>query len=308
MTAPTRKVRLADMLRAGVRAVTDYTGTVLGLFVVQLVIAAGVGLTFSFILSSELASRPLFDEGVDGDLAALIEVLRSAPAVFGAIGWIGLGAVILWVMLTWFLFGGLVGVLHERPHGRRETARVFGASGAATFLVLLRLALVSLLLHGAVVIAFVLGVGAVYPRIEHALTIGPVIGWLLVGLAPGLLLLAFLWTVIDYARIELVIRRPTHERLGALVAFARAVVFVVGKPLALAHVLLWGLAFVVVSVLYVWASHDAAMLGTGGAVALLIVRQGLSLLRMALKVVLVGGQLELAVTRAPPARRAQVDE
>jgi hypothetical protein len=46
------------------------------------------------------------------------------------------------------------------------------------------------------------------------------------------------------------------------------------------------------------------MLGTGGAVALLIVREGLALVRMALKVAAIGGQVALGVTRAAPGRAA----
>ena len=49
-------------------------------------------------------------------------------------------------------------------------------------------------------------------------------------------------------------------------------------------------------------SHGAAMVGTSGAIALFIVREGLSLLRMALKVATIGGQVELGVTRAAPPR------
>jgi hypothetical protein len=47
------------------------------------------------------------------------------------------------------------------------------------------------------------------------------------------------------------------------------------------------------------------MLGTSGAIALFIVRQGVVMLRLALKVALIGGQVELGVTRPPPPRGAE---
>lgn len=307
-TAPPRRVGLAQMLRAGLRAVTDYTGTFLGLFCVQVVIVLGAGFAIAQILADAFHDRPLFDAGIDGDVAALIEALRHASATVSAIRWVGAGAILLWVMLSWFLAGGLIAVLAERPHGRRETARTFGAGGAVHFFVLARLGLISLVLHGIIAIVAMVGVGAVSSRIEVALELGDVLGWLLLGLAPALLLLAALWAVIDYARIELVVRGATHDRLGALVAFGRAVGFVVKRPLAIGHLLLWAAAFLLVSVLYAWASHGSAMLGTSGAISLVIVRQGLALVRMGLKILAIGGQVELGMTRPPPPRPAKEPE
>jgi hypothetical protein len=298
----TRKLGLRQMLRAGVRAVSDYTGTFFGLFVVQLVIAAGTTVVIWQVLAAEFAHRPLFDEGVDGDLLSLIEALRNAGPILLSVRWIAIGAVLLWAMLSWFLTGGLIAVLAERPHGRRETARTFGAGGAATFFVFARLGLISLIGHAAVFMVAVLGLGVVLPDIEQALTLGRVLGMLFLGLLPALLLLTVLWTIIDHARVELVLRRPTHEQLGALTAFMRATAFVVRRPVAFAHVLLWLVAFVLVSALYAWAGQGHAMLGASGAIALAIVRQGVVLVRMGLKVALVGGQVELGATRPPPPR------
>jgi hypothetical protein len=306
-TTPPRRVGLAQMLRAGVRAITDYTGTFLGLFLVQVLIAFGAGFTISQILADAFQDRPLFDEGVDGDVAALIEALRNAGATLRAIGWVGFGAVLLWAMLSWFLVGGLIAVLAERPHGRRETARTFGAGGAVHFFALARLGALSLVLQALIFVIALVGLGAVYPRIERALSFGEVLWSLAAGLLPALLLLAVLWTVIDYARVELVLRRATHPRLGALVGFGRAVAFVVRRPIAIGHVLLWAAAFVLVSMLYAWASHGSAMLGTSGAIALLVVREGLALVRMGLKIVAIGGQVELGMTRPPPPRAAKVE-
>jgi hypothetical protein len=307
-SVPPRWIGLPQMLRAGVRAVTDYTGTFLGLFCVQVLLVFGASFATAQILADAFHDRPLFDEGIDGDLAALIEALRHAGDTVSAIGWVGAGAILLWVMLSWFLAGGLIAVLAERPHGRRETARTFGAGGAVHFFVLARLGLISLLLHIFILLVAMVGFGAVYPRIAVALELGDAVFWLLAGLAPALLLVAVLWTAIDYARVELVVRRATHERLGAVVAFGRAIAFVARRPLAIGHVLLWGAAFLLVSVLYAWASHGSAMIGTSGAVSLLIVREGLALVRMGLKIMAIGGQVELGMTRPPPPRPATQPE
>jgi hypothetical protein len=48
------------------------------------------------------------------------------------------------------------------------------------------------------------------------------------------------------------------------------------------------------------------MYGAEGAVTLFFVRQGVALLRMAIKVCVVGGQVELGRTRPLPPRRVEV--
>jgi hypothetical protein len=297
-----KRVGLPQMLRAGVRAVSDYTGTFLGLFVVQAVIVSGLGLIIWQVFASQFAHRPLFDEGVDGDLLSLIEALRHTKVLLMAVTWMSVGAVLLWAILSWFLTGGLIAVLAERPHGRRATARVFGAGGASTFFAFLRLAGLSFLGHLVVLVVAMVGVDMVSPQLDHALDLGTVIGELFAGLLPALLLLCILWTIIDHARVELALRRPTHERLGALVVFGRAAVWVFRRPIAIAHVALWLVAFVVVSVLYAYAAFGHAMLGASGAIALAVVREGVALVRMGLKVALVGGQVELGATRPQPPR------
>jgi len=294
------RVGFAAMLRAGARALAEYTGTVFALFAAQLAVVAAASFTFAEVLAHVFATRSLFDEGVDGDLAALVEALRGGGPVLEAITWVAVGAILFWISFSWFLIGGLLAVLIERPKGRRDTARSLGGGAAGNFFVLVRLGLISLVGHILVMMVAGFGLGMVLPRIEDALTLGEVLGALALGLGPALLLLALLWTIVDYARVELVLRRPTFERLGATLAFSRAVVFVMRRPVALLHQLAWGVGFVAVSAVYVWASHGAAMLGASGAFALLIVRQGLALARMALKVAAIAGQVELGVTRAAP--------
>jgi hypothetical protein len=294
------RVGLRQMLRAGVRAVSEYTGTFFGLFLVQLILAAGAGFVIWRILWGAFAHQPLFDEGIDGDMVSLIEALRHADTLIGAVSWIALGAIMLWIFVSWFLAGGLIAVLAGRPHGRRDTARTFGAGGATHFFVFARLGVISVIGHIVVVAIALLGLGMVGDTIDRALTLGEVVGALVIAFLPALLLLLALWTIIDHARVELVLRRPTHERLGAFAAFTRASAYLVRRPVAYLHVLLWAAAFLGVTVLYAWAAFGHAMMGVSGAIALAVVRQGLALVRMGFKVALVGGQVELGATRPPP--------
>lgn len=296
------RVRLADMARAGLRSLSQYTGTVLAMFMVQFVAAWIAGFAILLILSGAFADRPVFDQAVDGDLVSLLLVIRNAPAVIAAVSWVVIGAVAAWVVWSWFLSGGVLAVLTERPRGRRETARCFGAGGATTFLVYARLGVVSLLLQLPAVFALGLGVGYIGGRVEHAITVGELIGPLILGLTPAALLHVVASTITDYARAELTLRRPTHDTLGAVRAAVRATGYLVRRPVAIAHVLLYWLAVIAVWLLFVWLAHGHAMLGTSGALALFAIRQAVMLVRTSLKFGLLAGQVELTATRPPPPR------
>jgi len=297
-------IGLGAMASAGFRAVSEYTGMVLGLFAVQAVMALGAGLVIARLLAAVFATRPVFDDAVDGDLVALFAVVRNADILGAATLWIAVGAVLTWVVLSWFLGGGALAVLTERPRGRRETARCFGAGGAGTYFAFLRIGLASGIAHIALVLpAAIVGVSAVADRLERALTLMDLLGSMVLALLPAALLAAIIGAVMDYARAELTLRRPTHDHLGAAHAISRALVFVVRRPVAIGHVLLGWLAAAAVTGVYGWAAHGHPMYGPGGAVALLVIRQGLSLVRMAIEVAVLGGQVELGQTRPPPPRR-----
>lgn len=295
-------LRLGGLVRAGWRGVSEYTGMVLGMFLVQFIAAWSAGLVILQILATAFADRPLFDDAVDLDLTSLLLVVRDAPAVFSAVAWVVLGAIVMWSVWSWFLTGGVLAVLTERPRGRRETARCFGAGGAATFLVYARLGLVSIVLNLPALLALGIGQGYAAGKLEYAVNDGELVLPLLVGFAPAMLLHVVASTIVDYARAELTLRRPTHETLGAIRTTIRATGFVFRRPIALGHVLVYWLVFVLVSLAFVWVSHDHAMLGTSGALALFAIRQGVTLLRTAVKIALLAGQVELTATRPPPPR------
>lgn len=296
---------LGDMISAGLRGISRYTGTLFAVFLVQSLIAAACTLGIAIVLAQAFARLPMFDEAVDGQLVALIWIGRHGRGTFVAIGGIVFAAVVLWQLAAWFLAGGLYGVLAERPESRGETARTFGASGAATYLAYARLALCSLPGWALVLTTFGGCLGMVTPRIEHALTMGDLIGPIAFAFLPALALLHFFWTVSDYARIELTLRHDSHDP-GVLATYLRTLVLVAKRPLTLVHAGLGWVFFLLVTAAYAYLAQGHSMYGAEGAVTLFVARQGVSLLRMAIHVAVMAGQIELGRTRSLPPRRIEV--
>jgi len=299
------RLGLGDLIGAGPRAVSRYTGTLLAVFVAQSIIAATCMVGVAFVLAQAFAHLPMFDEAVDGDLVALIYCVRYGKPSLVATGGIVLSAVVLWQLASWFLVGGLGGVLARRPEGRGDTARCFGASGATTYLAYARLALCSL--PGWLIVLFVFGTGTslVAPRISRALTVPELLGPLAVALLPALLLLVLLWTVSDYARAELTLRHDTHDP-GVIVTYLRTLAYVIRRPVTLVHSALGWLVFALVTAAYAYLAQGHPMYGAEGAVTLFVARQGVALLRMATRVGILAGQIELGRTRPLPPRRVEV--
>lgn len=296
---------IRELLGAGVRSVSKYTGTVLAVFVVQSLVAVACMFAISVALAQTFAHLPMFDEAVDGDLVALLWCLDYARPTFLAIGGLVFGALVVWQLATWFVVGGLAGVFAQKPEGRGDTARCFGASGAATYLAYARLAVCSL--PGLLLVLFVFGttMSLVSDRMQYALTVPQLVGPLLVALVPTGLLLHFVWTVSDYARVELTLRHDTHDP-GVLATYIRTVIYVARHPMTLVHGGIGWILFLLVTLAYAYLAQGHPMYGTEGAITLFLVRQGVSLLRMAIKVGVLAGQVELGRTRALPPRRATV--
>lgn len=298
------RLGLGDLLAAGPRAVSRYTGTLLAVFVAQSIVAAACMLGVASALAKAFAHLPMFDDAVDGDLVALLYCARHGAPSLIATGGLIAGTVLLWQLASWFLAGGLYGVLAHRPEGRRDTARQFGASGAATYLAYVRLALCSL--PGLVVVVFLLrtAIVLVADRIEHALTVLDLIGPLAIVILPAALVLHLLWTVADYARVELTLRHDAYDP-GVIASYLRSLGYVLRRPITLVHGLIGWLAFAGVTAGYAYLAQGHPMYGAGGAVTLFVARQGVSLLRMALRVGILAGQVELGRTRPPPPRRGE---
>lgn len=298
------RLRLGDLLSAGPRAVSRYTGTLLAVFVAQSIVAVTCMIAVAVVLAQAFSHLPVFDEAVDGDLVALIYSVRHGQASLLATGGIVLGALFMWQLASWFLVGGLNGVLAQRPEGRGDTARCFGASGAMTYLAYARLALCSI--PGWLVVMFVLITcsSLVGERIARALTVADLLGPLAIAMLPAMLLLHVLWTVADYARVELTLRYDTHDP-GVVATYLRTLVYVLRRPITLIHGLIGWLLFGLVTTAYAYLAQGHPMYGAEGAVILFIARQGVSLLRMATRFGILAGQIELGRTRALPPRRIE---
>src|SRR4051812_35749096 len=226
------RLGLGDLIGAGPRAIGRYTGTLLAVFVVETILAIACMVSVAALLSSAFSHLPVWDEAVVGDLYALLTCLRYASAhIIGCTG-IAFGALLLWQLASWFLVGGTLGVLAQRPEGRGDTARTFGASGAATYLAYARLALCSLPGLALALAALFAGIGLVETRLAQALTLPQLFWPLALGTLPAILLLHILWTVTDYARVELTLRHDSHEP-GAVISYLRTIVFVLKRPVTL---------------------------------------------------------------------------
>lgn len=299
------RIRLGDLVGAGLRAVSKYTGTVLAVFVVQSIVAAACMFAVAFVLAQQFSHLPLFDDAVDGDLVALVWCVRYAVSSLLAIGGIVLAAVLFWQLASWFLVGGLAGVLAQLPEGRGDTARCFGASGTATYLAYARLALCSVPGFVIALFALALGLAMVADRIETALTLPQLFGPLILASLPAVLLFHLFWTVTDYARVELTLRHESHDP-SVVKTYLRTLIWVLKRPITLLHAGIGWVLFWLVSFAYMYLAHGHPMYGWGGALTLYFVRQGVALLRMAIKVGVLGGQVELGRTRPLPPRRIEV--
>jgi hypothetical protein len=298
------RLGLRGMLAAGPRAVGRYTGTLLAVFVAQSAVAIACMIGVAIALAQAFASLPMWDEAVDGDLVALLYCLRHGRASLIASGAIVFGAIVMWQLASWFLAGGVYGVLVQRPEGRAETARCFGASGANTYLAYARLALCAI--PGWIVVLYVFGVGVelALPRIELALTVPQLLGPLALAVLPAALLLHVMWTISDYARIELTLRQDSHAP-SAVMTYLRTAAFVLRRPVTLLHAGLGWLGFMLISLVYVYLAHGSAMYGAEGAVTLFVIRQGVALARAAIRFGVLAGQVELGKLRPAPPRRAE---
>jgi hypothetical protein len=299
------RLGLGDLISAGPRAVSRYTGTLLAVFVAQSIVAAICIVAVAVVLAQAFWHLPMFDEAVDGDLVALVYCVRYGGPSMLAAGGIVFGAVALWQLASWFLVGGISGVLAQRPEGRGDTARCFGASGAATYLTYARLALCSLPGWVVVAVAFVTGLGLVAGRIDHALTVPELLGPLVVAILPAALLIHLLWTVSDYARAELTLRHDTHDP-GVVATYFRTAAYVIRRPVTLVHGAIGWILFALVTIAYAYLAQGHPMYGAEGAVTLFVARQGVSLLRMAIRFGILAGQIELGRTRPLPPRRVEV--
>jgi len=298
------RLSLGEMIGAGSRAVGRYTGTLLTVFIAQTVVAFVCMLAMWAALAAAYSHLPMWDDAVDGDLVSLLFCIRYGKATLWATALIGFAALLVWKVATWFLVGGIHGVLAQRPEGRAETARCFGASGASTFLAYARLALCSIPGWIAVFSLALWGLNTFVDEssLETVLTVPQLLRPLLLATLPAMFLLHVMWTITDYARVELALRQDSHEP-SVVMTYLRTAAFVLKRPITLAHGGLGWLAFLVITFLYMWVAAGHPMYGAEGAITLFVLRQGVALARSSIRFGVLAGQLELGKTRALPPRR-----
>jgi hypothetical protein len=292
-----------DLLRIGIAATGRYTGTLFSVFVVQTLVGLVCLVGIAEILAATFAHRPLFDEGVRGDLVAIIWAVRSGASALIASAWLVAGILMLWAVASWFLVGGINAVLIAQPQGRAATAKQFGAGGAATFLSYGALAVFTAPLLLAVTFVFIACAGVAAPRLQFALTVPQMIGPLALAFIPALLLLVILWTIVDFARLDLSRYHDSHD-LSALRSLFRAARYVITHPRSWIHVVVGWLLWGAIGLGYSYVVYGRTMLGTEGALALYVIRQGVQLLRLSVKFGIMAGQATLDEKRAAPLRPA----
>jgi hypothetical protein len=285
------------LLQAGGRALIRFPGLCASIYLVQLALSTGAAALMGALLARAFARRPLFDQAMAGDLAALMTSFRDQPQLMSSLVWIGAGAVLLYLVVSWLLTAGLIAVLLDPPSRRREVARWFGAGAAANFFPLLRLGLWAALPRAAVLLAALSGANRVLGQAEVLLDRWDLLGALVVGFGPALVIHWLVATAVDYARVDLV----RHPGMSSIRALLRGFRLLVRRPLALAHTAGYGMVFAGLTAGYVAVSGELV----GSLVALVIARQLTAVLRFAARVAMVAGQVELgcAAMPAPLGRR-----
>lgn len=292
---------LGYMITGGARALTRYKGLFITLYLVQLVIAGLATWTASIMLATVFAQRPVFDQAVAGDLAALIFVTTDEPYIFISIAWLALAAVFGYAIVSWYLIGGLNAVLIQAPDKRGEVVKHFGAGGARTFYAYARLFLLSLLPYAVIAGVFLFGLSRAAGELAYGLDFGDIAAALVPKLAPAFLLLLIHLVALDYARIEL----SRTIGLASRHAFLRGYKAVLTDWRPLAHVLAYIAFFGLVSTVYVYATLGHAMAGAFGAVALFFIRQLFLIIRYLGKMTCAAGQVVYAKQHARDDRPKQ---
>ncbi|HET6613883.1 MAG TPA: hypothetical protein VFG83_17915 [Kofleriaceae bacterium] len=295
-----RGLGLVAMVMAGFSALRRYPGLALAIYLVQLGASALVGIAVTALVGAALGAYPILDRAAGGDPVALAGVIAEHPMIVAGAGAMVMVATVAYGLVSWFLYGGLIAVYRDEPRGRRVVAETFGRGGAATYLAYARLFALSAVGYVAVAIVFGVSMSAAGPRLFAALTTGEVIAAVLLGVGPAAVVLAVLWLIIDYARIDI------SRGAGVLRAAAHAVrmVFTSWRPAAFA--LLYYGAFAAVTAA-AWWLFDQSVATAAGFAAIIAGRQIVSGVRFCARLVLIAGEVAYAEEQLPLAP-AQTDD
>ena len=277
--------RLGSLLGAGWSALDRHRRVVAILYLVELAVASLVTIGIASSLSIVFGSRPLFDRGVAGDLAALYLSFDRRLSLLVALVASGLAVALAWAVASFYLGAGLYGVLLGRP---------FGESAGARFGAFFRLWLWSVIPYTVAGFILLLGLMGLERSIDEALSWGELLGAAAAALSPGLAALALVSCVVDYARAVLTL----SERPAAGRAFLAAARLVFGRALPLLHFLLYLGVWVAVTIGYLLLTWGRPYEGLGGAALLFVVRQLTLGARFAARVAASAGQV-VYVTERP---------
>lgn len=240
----------------------------------QLALAAASGLLVALVLDLRVGDRPWLARALDGDLPSLITLARE-PGVGAGLA-LALGApLVVALVASWWIGAGLLGHLGGVPF------RAAAARGIAPFA---RVWLLALAPYAVATLALALTAQAVLPRALEATNAAGLVTPLL-ALVPGVLALLVVAGAVDYARI--VIAAGERRAVHALGAGFRTVLT---RPLALGHLAVYAL---------VWALLALGVACAAGLVATLVLRQLAAVARLALRIVVTGGQLVLVREVSP---------
>jgi hypothetical protein len=296
-----RSPSLRTMLGVGSNMLRRYTGLAVTVYLIQLALSLMAAWAMAHVLAGAYEHRPLFDSAVSGDAIALIMALRTESWVVPSLAWIGIAAVTIYMLLSWFLQGGLIAVFIDHPNTRRDVAQAFGAGGGATLFPFARLALISLIPYGLVFFAAVFGLSTIPDNTWiEAQTLTQVVMAMAPRLVPAALLYWFFGAAIDYARIDL----SRHPELGSFRAFLRGIAFVATRIKPLLHIGIYYVAIGAITLGFVAATFDRSLPGAGGALTIFLLRQVTSASRFACRYALIAGQTEMSqLTVFPPKPR-----
>jgi hypothetical protein len=292
-------------VRHGGQALRERAGLAGCCYLVQLGLSFAAAWAASRCLIAGFGGGTLLERVADGEVVATILALRHQPAVFAAVLTLAAAAALLYLVVSWFLLGGLVSTLLQPPDNRAGTVRQFGAGAATMFFSYCRLAIAALVPYALALMTLLVGVEVPLARALHVTSAADLAVPLLLGTAPGLLLALLTRTALDYARIDLARQRlaGTGGR-SALGALARSYRLVLTRPRTLLHVLLYYAIVATLTAVYVAqisVSGLQPLLGASGAVLLFLLRQLLTLSRHAAAFTLLAGQVELARRLRPGA-------
>jgi hypothetical protein len=268
---------VTTMLAEGLRRVRAERRAVATVFLLELgaslIFTLAVARTFSMIYGE----RPLFGRGVAGDDVALALALGIKMPALSAILATAAALLVAWKLASFYLSAGLTGAL---------AGRGFAATAAARFGGFVRLSLWSLLPYAAAVTLGFAGIRVVDLRLEDLKAWDTLLGLPAAGLAPALLVWLVTSLGVDLGRALLVLGGGGSAR-----ALGRGLLRAVTRPRLLGHYLLYLLAWVAISALFVAVTLGRDLPGAAGAWLLFLLRQATAGGRFLARATAIGGQI-----------------